>query len=476
MKDSSHLLDLPVERAARLLALRFLADAAEGRRRLDDPADEEALHDFRVGLRRLRSTLRTYRPWLRESVRGRDRRRVASLAHATGESRDLEVQLGWLQTRHTRQWARERASAEWLAGRLRERKRHADGDLAAAAAGRFEKEARRLSRRLARYDGRIDPALPAGGPRLRDVMWEVADALVAEMRARLAEVQSIADQEPAHGARIAGKRLRYLLEPFAGGIVDGKVSIGRLKELQELLGEMHDAHVLLEGVRAAEGSLAEREVDGEVEAEPHPDPSRGLVSLRLRLERRQAKCFRALKAGWLGGRGDDLLAAIADSVRALSAGRTGDDTEIERKYLLRRFPRLPDGAKVKEIDQGYLPGDRLNERIRRVKADGEERWYRTVKVGTGISRLELEEEAPAPLGKRLWELTDGKRVRKRRYVVAEDDGLKWEIDRFRDRRLVLAEVELPAEDAEVAIPAWLEPYVVREVTGDPDYLNLNLAR
>ena len=55
-------------------------------------------------------------------------------------------------------------------------------------------------------------------------------------------------------------------------------------------------------------------------------------------------------------------------------------------------------------------------------------------------------------------------------------ALVWEIDVFTDRELVLAEVELPAVDAAVAIPAWLTPVLDREVTGDSAYVNAVLAR
>ena len=56
------------------------------------------------------------------------------------------------------------------------------------------------------------------------------------------------------------------------------------------------------------------------------------------------------------------------------------------------------------------------------------------------------------------------------------NGRTWEIDRFTGRRLVLAEVELPGEDAVIDVPAWLERRIVRDVTDEPEYLNVNLAR
>jgi CYTH domain-containing protein len=37
-------------------------------------------------------------------------------------------------------------------------------------------------------------------------------------------------------------------------------------------------------------------------------------------------------------------------------------------------------------------------------------------------------------------------------------------------------VELTEAGMEVEPPKWLRPYVVREVTVDPAFLNLNLAR
>ena len=51
------------------------------------------------------------------------------------------------------------------------------------------------------------------------------------------------------------------------------------------------------------------------------------------------------------------------------------------------------------------------------------------------------------------------------------------VDVFTDREgLVLAEVELPSAAMEPALPFWLRPFVLREVTGDPAWLNSSLAR
>ena len=82
----------------------------------------------------------------------------------------------------------------------------------------------------------------------------LAEAVARELkdtRARLESVKAIEPPEPLHEARIAAKRLRYLLE--AAREVDPLVpsALQALKALQDLLGEFHDAEVL--------GELASRE-------------------------------------------------------------------------------------------------------------------------------------------------------------------------------------------------------------------------
>lgn len=150
--------------------------------------------------------------------------------------------------------------------------------------------------------------------------------------------------------------------------------------------------------------------------------------------------------------------------------------EIERKFLLSALPAMPPPTEVLDIDQGYLPGVRFVERLRRQRArDGHLSYYRTVKVGTGVRRIELEEETDPKTFEHLWQLTEGRRLRKRRYIVPTGDRY-WEVDEFLDRDLVLAEMEIPTTDTEITIPEWLRPVFVRDVTGEREYSNRSLAR
>src|SRR5437016_5663261 len=124
-----------------------------------------------------------------------------------------------------------------------------------------------------------------------------------------------------------------------------------------------------------------------------------------------------------------------------------NDREIERKYLLRA---LPDGVARHPsavLDQGYIPGSQVRERVRRMRedADGSVRYIRTVKLGSGIERFEFEEDTTDVFFAAVWPLTEGRRIRKRRYRVPGDGGV-WEVDEFLDRDLVLAEIELTSVD------------------------------
>jgi CHAD domain-containing protein/CYTH domain-containing protein len=459
------LLNLGAQRAARWLALRFLDDARAGRGRLDDADDDEALHDFRVALRRLRSTVRAYREHLRDSVGGKDRRRLRRLARATGASRDGEVMIAWMQEHRERLSADECPGADWLLHRLRREQERQLRRMNDEVVRDFARACGRLSRRLSWYPAHVSLDDPREAPPMRAVLADLVEKHASELRDALAAVQSIDQQDRAHQARIDAKRLRYLLEPFTDELPGAGPIVKRIKQLQDVFGQMHDAHVAAGIIGGA------REQARALDPPADPDPLPGLDALAGIARAETERLYRKAEE-WLGGGADEFFAAVGELVAELRGG--GRDREIERKYLLRGMPTLPGGAVCTAIAQGYLPGERLNERVRRVRRGGEIRYYRTIKMGSGLSRLEVEEETTQAVFRHLWRLTRGKRVRKLRFRVDEGD-FTWEIDRFRGRRLVLAEVELPSEDADAPIPTWLEPFVEREVTGDRDYVNINLA-
>jgi CHAD domain-containing protein/CYTH domain-containing protein len=457
-------LDQPVERASRIVALDLLRGVDATRLRLIDPTDIEALHDFRVAVRRLRSWIRAFRPYVSSSVRRKDRLRLKRVADATSSARDTEVQLAWLIAREEQLEPAERVGAAHLRRRLELRKYDADRSLHHEISRDLARAADSLTLSLPTYAIRARVDEP---PRIHPMSAALADLVARHagcLRDRLRHVRSVDDQTLAHAARIEGKRLRYLLEPVCHTIEGADDVIADLKVLQNVLGEMHDAYVL------------SREVMAEAETSSPTDVGRpGIVALARSLREREIAAFEVLARDWLEGSESArvFFISIAQLGARLAAHRPRD-AEIERKYLLHALPDRTQDAPAEEIEQGYVPGEHLAERLRRVHHNGDVHCYRTVKLGTGIARTEVEEEAPAAVFDAMWPLTEGHRIHKRRYAIA-DEPFVWEIDEFTDRDLVLAEVELPDATIPIAPPEWLAPYIVREVTGEPEYLNINLA-
>ena len=457
MRLPPDLLRLMSKEGARRLALAHLHDAASARGRLADPDDSEGLHDFRVAIRRLRSTLKTYESEVRSTVRKRTLRQLERVGDATRESRDLEVHLAWLAEQQDLLAPEGQPGLAWMIGRVEHRARQAGDEMRGEIDDAFPPMAERLQRELASF--RTTIRLDDSAPR-RTMARVVSRRLAAaadRLQRRLAPVQEITDERPIHRARIAAKHVRYLLEPFAENYDDGPAIIDRLKQLQDTLGEVHDVHVFAPILAGAMGETN------------RPD----LSALETSLRERGETAFEKARRAWLG---DSAAGFFADLKRVgeTIAAQPRRDLEIERKFLLDGVPALDRETSSAEIEQGYLPGERVIERLRRTRTNGKEELLRTIKEGTGITRLEVEEPVPAEVFARLWPLTEGRRIRKRRHRVKDGD-LTWEIDEFPDRNLVVAEVELPSPSTEVTPPDWLRPHVLREVTDDPAYSNYRLA-
>lgn len=144
--------------------------------------------------------------------------------------------------------------------------------------------------------------------------------------------------------------------------------------------------------------------------------------------------------------------------------------EIERKFLVLDSSYRENAVEKLEMAQGYICRD--PESTVRVRV-ADSRGYITVKTrNRGAVRGEWEFEIPLAEARELLAEVCGELIEKTRYIVPGSGGLHWEVDEFRGKLsgLVVAEIELPAEDAIFDIPA----FVGKEVTGDARYYNSNL--
>lgn len=145
--------------------------------------------------------------------------------------------------------------------------------------------------------------------------------------------------------------------------------------------------------------------------------------------------------------------------------------EIERKFLVRNDGWRAASTGSRHLRQAYLA--RTQNLVARVRLVDEADAQITIKsAGSGLSRQEFEYPIPIPDALELMKLALGRPISKRRHLVPAGPAT-WEIDVFEGEHagLILAEIELPREDADFARPDWLG----KEVTGETRYYNATLA-
>lgn len=446
-------LGMSAEEGTRVLTLLWLTELLDVQRQLADASgasDDAAPQSAVKATAHVDASLR-WASLLRASMR--EHRSVIGAGRRTRRGlRELERALSEMR--------RTRAQFEFLAITLEGDDREAAEEartLRAHLAPHLP-DAHQVRRALARH---LDPLRSALVARLceyeeRRVVGQapMRRSLAAHLAARVSEGAAALQADFADG-RYGRMRMRLvhqhaMLTPFAQ----------RHPAVGEWFHRTHSAHLTLRMLRDIDG-LADLAA------------SRRLPALHATLEAEGDALLSAFQRTWH----DATTATVKAAVDVLD-GRAAESAlpmEIERKFLLRAAPDAIAGIDPIRIEQGWLPGTVLRERLRRsTYTDGRTVLTRTVKAGPLGARVELEEATTTELFDALWPHTRHARIRKQRYPVREG-RLVWEIDVFVDRELVLAEVELTQAADMPALPSWLAPLVVREVTDELAYTNSVMA-
>ncbi len=333
MKASDDLLAFAAGQGAACVALGWLTAARDAAARLARPDDNEALHDFRVALRRLRSALRLYRPELGKNVSAQLRRRLKKIARATNVARDAEVQIAWLGQARLRLTPAERSGRNWWETRLAARRDQGYELVRARALAAFYATAPLLERALQRVATASTDDV--GG--FARVTGERLQATAQILRDELGRIGAVTDMTEIHAARIAGKRLRYLLEPVAPAIPGGSAAVRKMKCFQDEFGLLNDAFVRMteieDAVQAAgaeqarmalHAALATRGGAGATE-----NPVDGLVAIAWGVRRDAGRRFRTVSRDYLGTAGD----RFAQSLMRLGARLARDHQSRYDKEL-----------------------------------------------------------------------------------------------------------------------------------------------
>jgi adenylate cyclase len=145
--------------------------------------------------------------------------------------------------------------------------------------------------------------------------------------------------------------------------------------------------------------------------------------------------------------------------------------EIERKFLVKK-DKWAQVVKTHRslFRQGYIVSDPLKTiRVRLTDTEA----FLTIKGQTvGASRPEFEYSIPPEDAQQMLDNLCTSELSKIRYFIPHD-GHTWEVDEFLglNEGLIVAEIELDAEDARFSLPEWVD----KEVTSEKKYTNSNLS-
>lgn len=147
-------------------------------------------------------------------------------------------------------------------------------------------------------------------------------------------------------------------------------------------------------------------------------------------------------------------------------------TEIERKYLVSNDEWRRAVTHSTELRDGLLAF--VDGREFRIRFYDDHPTLTVKGPRQGISRDEFEYSIPDSDGQILLERhCNGDILEKTRHFITFE-GFEWSVDEYHGllSGVVLAEIELPSEDTEFALPHW----VGREVSGDPEYRKINMLK
>jgi CHAD domain-containing protein len=205
----------------------------------------ESVHQVRVAGRRLRVAL----PLLARKPGGgrirRANRELRSLVREAGQGRDLDVILPLFEER-VRQFESPPKEITTLAQRLRGARARSRTHLAEGV----------LDLDLAGLRGNLRKIVSRGADRAASVTARLRgwrDEHAAAIETRLLELGDRFEPSVLHRIRRSTRRLRYGAE-ISAALLGPSDAVERLKELQDMLGRIQDAHVLSEWL----GALAAR--------------------------------------------------------------------------------------------------------------------------------------------------------------------------------------------------------------------------
>ena len=147
-----------------------------------------------------------------------------------------------------------------------------------------------------------------------------------------------------------------------------------------------------------------------------------------------------------------------------------NNTEIERKFLVKNVPFELDDYEVHNIYQGYI----ATNPTMRLRKDND-RYIFTFKGKGLIKKTEFEYELDEEQFARLWKKVESNKIVKKRYIIPIEKGLKAELDIYEDFLEGFMTVEVEFSSMEEALVFQPPEWFGKDVSNDRRYSNASLA-
>jgi CHAD domain-containing protein len=348
------------------LGMTLLDDAKTHADSVGTTDNSEALHDFRVSLRHLRSFLKSYEDYIKGAKKHRER--LSEIMNLTNAGRDHEVHVAWLNARAEKASDLEKTGIDYLLENL-SNKEHVE---LAKVKKQFDKTADKLSKTFSREVKEDKKSADTGSDNTGSdntgsdntgsdnadsdnkdlfavVTANVLHKYANDFQKLLGKIDKAEDDAKIHDTRIAGKKLRYTLE-----LLDTKEAIALVKDLkkfQDAAGDLHDLQVLepkLQTLLFAETVLWSHAFrDGsktlshsELSQLPELQSIYGLAAVQRRLGAEKGSLYKDLQKNWLGAASEDFFKSLDVLIKQLD--------EVTREPALQEQKAKPKDTAIKK--------------------------------------------------------------------------------------------------------------------------------
>lgn len=333
----------PAAQVCHRLAMVLLAESSKAAERLADPEELEALHDFRVTLRRLRTYLRAYRAHFPKTIARKGRRQLRRVMTATNAGRDGEVQIAWLRQQLAKRGVPklQQRGLRLVLADLETHQEVFQQNRLEVVQREFVQVRDKLNGRLAKSYELTQSATRPGEPTFAATTSAILGAKAHALQRRLADIRAASDKKQLHRARLATKRLRYILEPIRALVSGGRDAVRRLKRLQDDLGDLHDLQTLELVVRASiertamewshaltAAAAREDRVSAIPRGRSQAADARALAAGVQRIAAVQRRLFRNIERRWLHDHARDFLQRMEAILDQMAPAETADEPPV----------------------------------------------------------------------------------------------------------------------------------------------------